>query len=81
VAEPALLTHIRAVWAGLHALGMIKAGETWVVSHKFDCPTGRAPHDYALCSCPGGPELQFADWDEVKPLRNYIIPERHYDRH
>jgi len=81
VAEPALLTHIRAVWAGLHALGMIKPGEQWLVSHQYDCPTARPAHDYALCNCPGGPELFFSDWDELQPIRHRVTPERFYDKH
>ncbi len=72
VAQHPLLSHVLAVWAGLKSLGIVKAGESWRVWHKHDCPTGKPPHDYAQCSCPGGPELGFADWNELQPQWHII---------
>lgn len=71
---------VAALIAGLRALGMLKPGEQAVTSHQHGCPAGRPPYPDD-CRCAGGPELQYADWDELRPVRHYTIPERFYARH
>lgn len=74
-----LHTHdgIAAVTAALRDLGLIKPGEQIVTAHQHGCPAGRPPYPDE-CTCPGGAELVYADWDELQPVRHYHIPERFY---
>ncbi len=63
--------------AELRALGVLKSNEKPVVLHCYTCPF---PQNYsAACQCPGGPEIVWPDWDELKPVREYTTPERFYD--
>ena len=57
-------------------LGILKPGEEARVLHAHGC---RFRED--ACTCPGGAELLFADWDEATPTRYQSTPERFYARH
>lgn len=75
------MTHqarIAAVMAGLTDLGMFKPGEEARTLHAHGCQ-----YRAGTCTCPGGPELQFADWDERVPDERHYqpTPERFYVRH
>lgn len=63
-----------AIEVGLRELGMIKHGETISEIHMPACPTLRPPYP-ATCTCPGGPELVYADWNELQGALSYT-PER-----
>jgi hypothetical protein len=70
--------HAAAVIAGLGDLGMLKPGEVpAILLHRHGCPapTGGA----CACGDVGGPELIFSDWDELRPVRHFLIPERFYE--
>lgn len=69
-----------AVNAALVALDVVKPGEHIKILHAHSC-AGRVREGDAPCTCPGGPELIYADWDEVQPRRHYHIPERFYVGH
>lgn len=64
------------VIAALADLDVFKPGETPRILHKWDCSfrTG-------TCTCPGGAELLFADWNEQIPSLAYPTPERFYERY
>jgi sugar lactone lactonase YvrE len=59
------------VMAALHDLGVFKPGEEARTLHAHGCRFREG-----ACTCPGGPELLFADWDERTPFRFYKSPER-----
>ena len=60
----------------LAELGLLKPGEEARILHAHGC---RFRED--TCTCPGGAELQFADWDERTPTRYQSTPERFYAQH
>lgn len=64
------------VVAALAELGVLKPDERQLIAHKWNCTYRKG-----ACTCPGGPELVFADWNEQKPSLAYPIPERFYERY
>ena len=65
------------VMLALQDLGVLKPGEEGRTLHAYGCTYRTGP-----CTCPGGPELVFADWDERVPSRwLHHLPERFYARH
>ncbi len=70
---------VDAIYDALRQLGMIKPGEGVMRMHKWNCPAAHPPHADAECTCPGGAELIFSDWDEQHPARHAFTPERFYD--
>jgi hypothetical protein len=72
---------VAAVIDGLRDLGMLKANEQPSQLHQYGCPSAKPPWPDGTCICPGGPELQYPDWDELKPVRHYTSPERFHVRH
>jgi hypothetical protein len=70
---------ITAVNEALFGLGVLKPGERINVLHAHACAAGRS--QLAPCTCPGGAELIYADYDELSAQRHYVIPERFYERH
>jgi hypothetical protein len=65
------------VLAALAELGVFKPGEEARLQHAHGCR-----YRDRNCTCPGGPELAFADWDELVPSRELLYtPERFYVRH
>jgi len=67
---------VHDILAALAELDVLKPGEEARVLHAHGC---RFRDD--TCSCPGGPEVLFADWDERAPTRYQSTPERFYARH
>ena len=67
--------HIYRMIDTLRALGILKPREAVHIGHKHDCSAPRA----GACTCPGGPNVVWADFDELKPVRHYCVPERFYD--
>jgi hypothetical protein len=66
---------IVATLESLHSLGVLKPGEQSRQIHMRECPFNEGG-----CSCPGGPELVFADWNEQIPPAYIPTPERFYAR-
>jgi hypothetical protein len=64
------------ILGALAELGVLKPGEEARTLHAHRCPFREA-----ACTCPQGPELLFADWDECIPTRYQPTPERFYVRH
>ena len=56
----------------LRSLGVLKPTEQTTAFHAHGCPA----MTNGTCTCPGGPELIWCDYDEVKPLRHFMIPKR-----
>jgi hypothetical protein len=68
--------HAIHAMACIRQLGVIKPGEKISPLHKWDCPY---PKNYAAtCTCPGGPEIVFADWNELMPA--YLMVDRFIER-
>jgi hypothetical protein len=64
------------ILAAFAELGTLKPGEETRILHAHGCPFRED-----TCTCPGGAELLFADWDENTPTRYQSTPERFYARH
>jgi len=63
----------------IRALGVLKPGEKILPIHAHWCPY---PKNYeAQCTCPGGPELFFADWNTTDAWPSYEIVDRFIERH
>jgi hypothetical protein len=71
--------HARCVIESMRALGIMKPSEQARTLHQHGCPY---PKNFsAACSCIDGPEIIWADHDEITPARHYTIPERFHAGH
>ena len=61
----------------LRSLGVLKANEQTSAMHDHGC----AAMSNGACTCVGGPELIWCDFDEVKPYRHFFIPKRFNHEH
>lgn len=69
--------HVSSVMTALTDLGVFKPGEEARTLHAHGCR-----YRAGACTCPDGPELLFADWDERVPGERHYqpTPERFYVR-